>query len=72
MEVLPMAAISKELADQIIANGGYYADDPRVVRVVEYDNAFGGKEYGIEYPFELGRYEASHYVRNPKVIWEAK
>lgn len=67
-----MATISKDLADKIIANDGYYADDPRVMRIVEYDNAFGGKGYGIEYAFELGRYSASAFVRNPKVIWEAK
>lgn len=67
-----MATVSKKLAYEIIANNGYYADDPRVVRIIEYDNAFGGKGYGIEYRFELGRYQASQFVRNPRVIWEAR
>lgn len=67
-----MATVSREMADQIKASDGYYADDPRVVRIVQYDNAFGGVGFGIEYSWEQGRYTASHYVRNPTVYWEAK
>lgn len=68
-----MATVSKDLADKLVAKNGYYADDPRVMRIVEYTNAFGsGQSYGIEYAKDLGKYSASEYVINPKVYWEAK
>jgi hypothetical protein len=67
-----MATVGKTIADVIKANHGYYSDDPRVLRIVEYDNAFGGVSYGIEYGHEIGRYSASEYVHNPHVYWEAK
>lgn len=67
-----MATISKKLADEIVANDGYYSDDPRVARIVEYTNARGSLAYGLEYPHQLGRYAPSDLVRNPKVYWEAK
>jgi len=68
-----MATVSKELADKLVASDGYYKDDPRVYRIVEYTNAFGsGLSYGIEYSGEQGKYTASEYVINPKVYWEAK
>jgi len=66
-----MATVSKDLADQLVAQNGHYSDDPRVMRIVEYTNFAGGQAYGIEYANEIGRYGASEYVINPKVYWEA-
>jgi len=66
-----MATISKDLADRIVANNGYYKDDPRVYRIVEYTNAWGGIAYGLEYPGQEGKYSPSEYVINPRVYWEA-
>lgn len=66
-----MGTVSKPIADKIKANDGYYADDPRVVRIVEYDNQWGGVGYGIEYEHNVGTYAASPYVRNPRVYFEA-
>lgn len=66
-----MATVSKSLADKLIANNGYYADDPRVVRIVEYTDMGGKQAYGIEYPGQLGKYAESPYIHNPKVIWLA-
>src|SRR5882672_4206979 len=67
----PMATVSKDLADRIVANSGYYKDDPRVYRIVEYTNAFGsGLSYGIEYSGQVGKYHESEYVINPRVYWE--
>jgi hypothetical protein len=68
-----MATVNKNLADQIIAANGYYSDDPRVMQVVEYDNAFGSKSWAILYAQDVAidRYAPSEYVRNPKVIWSA-
>jgi len=59
------------MIDRIVASNGYYMDDPRVVRIVEYTNAWGGLAYGIEYGHQLGKYAESEYVRNPKVYWKA-
>ena len=67
-----MATVSKELADKLVAANGYYADDPRVMRIVEYTNAWGKQAFGIEYAREVGKYAASEYVHDPKVYWEAK
>lgn len=67
-----MATVSKALADNLVASDGYYKDDPRVMRIVEYTSGITGTlAYGIEYSFELGRYYESVYVRNPRVYWEA-
>lgn len=68
-----MATVNKDLADKLVAGGGYYMDDPRVMRIVEYTNSFNGaKVYGIEYSRDLGKYKASEFVIDPKVYWEAQ
>lgn len=68
-----MATVSKDLADKLVAKDGYYADDPRVMRIVEYENAFNGAQsYGIEYKGQIGKYSSSEFVINPKVYWQAK
>lgn len=67
-----MATVGKDIADKIIVGNGYYADDTRVERIVEYTNMDGKQAYGVEYPHQLGKYEASAYIRNPRVYWEAK
>lgn len=68
-----MATVNKKLADELVTNDGYYSDDPRVMRIVEYENCFdGGLSYGIEYNGQVGKYSPSQYVINPRVYWEAK
>ena len=69
-----MATISKELAEKIIANDGYYSDDPRVMQVVRYDNFEGLPAYAILYDQDVraDRYRPSPYVNNPEIIWRAK
>ena len=66
-----MSTVSKELADALVHNNGYYADDDQVMRIVEYTNAWNGTAYGIEYAHEVGKYHESEYVINPRVYWEA-
>jgi hypothetical protein len=66
-----MATVSKDLADRIRDNDGYYADDPRVIRIIEYTDMGGKQAYGLEYGHQLGKYAESAYVRNPKVYWWA-
>jgi hypothetical protein len=69
---MPMATVTKGLADVLVRNNGHYSDDPRVMRIVEYTNAWGKQAFGIEYEGEVGKYYPSEYVNNPKVYWEAE
>jgi hypothetical protein len=66
-----MATVGKALANQIKDADGYYADDPRVMRIVEYTDMGGKQAYGIEYEHQVGKYAESVFVRSPKVYWEA-
>jgi len=43
---------------------------PRVYRIVEYTNAWGGNSYGMEHEWEMGKYSHSG-TYNPKVYWQA-
>jgi hypothetical protein len=67
-----MATVGRDLADRLVKQDGYYDDDPRVMRIVEYTNMGGKLAYGIEYAHEIGRYQESAYVRSPTVYWQAK
>ena len=68
-----MATVSKDLAEQIIKQNGYYEDDPRVMQVVKYSNNWGGESWAVLYEKDVvtNRYAASEYVRNPQIIWNA-
>lgn len=66
-----MATVNKRLADELKDNDGYYSDDPRVMRIVEYTNMAGHLAYGIEYGHEVGKYAESEFVIKPSVYWEA-
>ena len=67
-----MGTVSKSIADRVIA-GEFAAEDGWPVRIVEYDNQWGGVSYGIEHrECDRGRYAESAFVRNPRVYWEAK
>jgi hypothetical protein len=65
-----MGTVSRELAEEIAGNDGRYEDDPRVTKIVEYDTAWGGVAYGLEYDYD-NRYTESDFVRNPRIFWEA-
>lgn len=68
-----MATVSKTMAYQIIARDGYYPGDPRVTKVVRYDNNYGGTCYALVWPHENQmRYEESPDCRNVEVIWSAR
>ncbi len=70
-----MATIDSRAAiDAIIAaNGRQYPDEPPVVRIVEYTNAWDKTCWGIVFedePADMYRYEMeSDYVKRPRVIW---
>lgn len=67
-----MATVDKITADKLKDSNGYYSDDPRVMRIVEYTDMGGKTAYGIEYPHQLGRYAESEFVRNPRTYWQAE
>lgn len=61
----------RKLVDEIIAGNGHYYDDPRVVKIVQYQNTNGGICYGLIYEYDDGnKYAESPFVCNPTVIWE--
>ena len=77
-----MSTVDKDFADRLIAGGGWLngdsanamGDNPQCTKIVEYDNAWGGKAYGavFETDRDPGRYEVpTEYVRSPRVYWEA-
>jgi hypothetical protein len=76
-----MASVDKKFADNLASNAGYYnggdenelGDNPRCVLIIEYDNAFGGKGYGLVMETDsYNKYTESEFVQNPKVYWEYK
>lgn len=69
-----MATVSKHIAEELIANDGYYPGDPRVSKVVQYSNDFNGElAWAIVYPHEdQMRYETSPACHNVKVLWQAE
>ena len=75
-----MSTVDKAFADNVAKHGGWFngdsdnsmGDNPRVILIIEYDNAWGGKGYGL--CFDDGRpnrYTASEFVRSPRVYWSA-
>lgn len=75
-----MGTVSKDIADRIIANNGYFtpiseyegSDNPQHSEITEYDNAFGGVSYGLTVKGIPNVYTPSKYVRNPRVYWKLK
>lgn len=65
-----MGTVSKDIADKIIAGKGHYADDPPVIQIIEYTNMAGALAYGLEYERDIGKYQPSPFVINPKVIFK--
>lgn len=85
-----MATIdSRDFVNAIIAGNGWphvdgkpqsdedkqAPDNPAVIKIVEYTNAWGKTAWGIVFASDpkhmWGRYEEhTRYVQNPKVIWE--
>jgi len=63
-----MATVSKGIADRVIA--GEFPED-NIVKIVEYDNAFGGVGYGlISSRDDFDKYQVSAFVHNPRIYWE--
>lgn len=74
-----MSTVDKFLADNIVKHGGWHngdsdnsmGDNPRVVLIVEYDNAWGGVGYGLVFDGKANRYAPTEYVQNPREYWKA-
>lgn len=69
-----MATIkSKDIVTKLITNNGHYLDDLQVVKIVRYTDSWGGNAFGLIYKGEaLNRYDASEFIIDPQVIFEAK
>lgn len=74
-----MSTVDKDFADNIAKHGGWangdsdnsMGDNPQCVLIVEYDNAWGGKGYGLVFAGQHNRYTPSDFVRNPRAYWRA-
>lgn len=66
-----MPTIGREIAEKIIANDGYYSNDPRVKYVITYTNVWGDQAWAISHS-DPHEYYPSQYVRNPKILWSYK
>lgn len=72
-----MSTVDKDLADNIVKGGGWVdgdssnelGDNPQVVLIVEYDNAYAGVGYGLVFKGKPNRYTASEFARNPRTYW---
>lgn len=75
-----MTTVSKDFADNIARHQGWYngdsdnslGDNPRVARIVEYINAWGGTAYGLVFEGCPDKYTPSAYVRCPRVYWQLR
>ena len=68
--------------DQFIKNDGWLdscmddqgaPDNPPVIRIVEYQNAWGKTAFGVVFKGERDPYryeQPSEYVNSPRVIWK--
>ena len=62
-----MATVSKKIADDIIK--GMYPED-KAVKIIEYDNAFGGVSYGVVFHKDNPEmYRETDFVINPRLYW---
>ena len=69
-----MSTVNKAIAELIIANNGYYLDDPRVVKIVTYNNQFNNElSYAILYERDdQMKYENSPACSNVRTIFPAQ
>lgn len=81
LEELKAMTVDKEFADKIVAGNGWSEppEDPQnpepdnlpVVKIVEYDNLWGGKGYGCTFEDDdPQKYLTAPACRNPRVYWE--
>lgn len=75
-----MGTVNKEFADNIAKHNGWYngdsdnslGDNPQVICITRYENAFGGVGYGLTFFGQHNKYlEETEFVRNPIIYWEA-
>lgn len=77
-----MSTIDKKLADKLVAGNGWVngdrdnrtGDNPRVLRIVEYTNAWGGQSFGATFDGQNPKtyLVPTAYIRNPSIYWEAQ
>lgn len=69
-----MPTINHTIAKKIIAEDGYYEDDPRVYMVLKYQNIFDGDwSYAIAYTLEQAvNYILAPNCKDPMILWGRK
>lgn len=69
-----MATIdSREMIDKLIANDGYYEDDPRVLAIHSYMNNWGARTYHVAWQqAEIDSLYSSPFCTDIKLIWSRK
>jgi hypothetical protein len=73
-----MATVSKQIADAVVKGNGYAfgdagPDNPRCLKIVEYESAWGEVSYGLIFEGEHpNRYSETEYVRHPRLYWRFK
>jgi hypothetical protein len=75
-----MFTVDKTFADNLVKNNGYYngdsenslGDNPRCIEITEYNNAWGGKGYGLTFEGQDNVYSPSEYIGNPICYWRFK
>lgn len=71
-----MATITNQnIIDDIIKADGYFDDDPRVVRIVEYFSPLGKQVvWGIVYENEIDKHRydnPTEFIARPRLLWKA-
>lgn len=57
--------------DVLLANNGHYGDDPPVLKIVKYTDAWGKENFGIVYASDdPDRYRETPYVNNPETVFK--
>ena len=65
-----MTTVDKTFADKLVALNGQFSDDEPIIKIVEYDNNWGGQGYGLVYAGKQDRYQHNPpFVRNPRIYW---
>lgn len=67
-----MGTVNLSIAQLIKDQDGYFEDDPRVHRIVEYTDMGGRQAFGLEYEHSVGKYAKSPFIRNPKIFFQVK
>lgn len=73
-----MATVDKSTADNLVKYNGYFNGDsdnllgnnPRVVKITKYTNAWGGESYGLTFEGQANAYaQPTDFIISPTPYW---